>query len=201
MDLSRGAGDGGGNTPLGEDESEGLILNHINTRSELNEWEAENIKQALEWAGARTPDVLDADALRTLHRKMFEETWTWAGSYRTRDQNISPFRWSEVPRRMNDLLASTRARYEHAKASPDALDKLAARFHHHLVQIHPWPNGNGRHARLATDLLLHRWGRPHFSWGGATHASDDSALRDNYLSALRAADAGSFDELFRFARS
>lgn len=84
---------------------------------------------------------------------------------------------------------------------PAAMDKLAARFHHHLVQIHPWPNGNGRHARLATDLLLHRWGRPHFSWGGATHASDDSALRDNYLTALRAADAGSFDELFRFARS
>lgn len=201
MEVSMWAQDGDGNTPLDEDESEELIPSHISMRSELNEWEAENIREAFEWAEARRPDVLDANTLRTLHKRMFEKTWTWAGKYRTSERSISPHRRSDVPRLVNDLVANTREQYEHAKASSKALDELAARFHHQLVLIHPWSNGNGRHARLATDLLLRRWGRPHFSWGSATDHGDDSALRKSYLTSLRAADAGNFDALFRFVRS
>jgi fido (protein-threonine AMPylation protein) len=132
---------------------------------------------------------------------MFGATWEWAGSYRTSEKSISPFHWSEVPRLVEDLLANTRVQYEHANASPDALDSLAARFHHKLVHIHPWPNGNGRHARLTTDLLLRRWGRPPFSWGSATKYADDATPRKAYLTALRQADAGSYEELIRFVRT
>ena len=192
---------GDGNTPLSEDETEGLIPTHITTRAELNGWEAENISEAVEWASTRSRDVLDQRVLRTLHQRMFAKTWRWAGKYGTSEKSISRFAWSEVPRLVNDLLANTRVQHAHAKHSPEALDELAARFHHQLVLIHPWPNGNGRHARLATDLLLRRWGRPPFSWGSATPHADGAALRTSYLSALRAADAGSVDALVRFVRT
>lgn len=194
-------GEGDGNTPLDENESVGLVPSHIATRSELNEWESRNIEEALDWIISRTPDVLNEGVLRTLHRKMFDKTWEWAGTYRTSDKGISPFHWSEVPRRVHDLLTNTRVQCGHAAGSPEALDELAARFHHELVRIHPWSNGNGRHARLAADVLLHQWGRPHFSWGSATNYPDRSALRTSYLAALRDADAGSYDKLLRFVRS
>jgi len=190
-----------GNTPLDEDESEGLIPEHIAKRSELNEWEAENIRAAIEWAGARTPDMLDEKVLRTLHKKMFGKTWKWAGKYRTSNKSIGRYAWQEVPRLMHDLLANTKAQYEAAEHSPDKLDGVAARFHHQLVLIHPWPNGNGRHAREATDLLLRRWGRPAFSWGRASKSDESRDVRREYLDALRAADGGSFEALMRFVRS
>ena len=113
---------------------------------------------------------------------------------------MSPYHWTEVPRLVRDLLASTQVRYTQVDRTPEALDVLAIRFHHELVRIHPWPNGNGRHARLAADLLVSGWGRPRFSWGGAKHATRVSELRARYLGALKAADAGEFDELTRFAR-
>lgn len=190
-----------GNTPLDEDESEGLIPVHISKRAELNEWEAENIRAAIEWAELRTPDMLEEKALRTLHRRMFDKTWAWAGKYRTSDKSIGPYQWHEVPRLMSDLIENTKAQYERAKHSPEQLDAVAARFHHQLVLIHPWPNGNGRHAREATDLLLRRWGRPAFSWGRASKRAEDQDVRGEYLGALRAADSGNFEALMRFVRS
>ncbi len=190
-----------GNTPLDEDELDGLIPEHITKRAELNEWEAENIRAAIAWAGMRTPDMLDERALRALHKRMFDKTWRWAGTYRTSKKSIGPYPWQEVPRLIRDLLENTRMQYEAAKHSVDELDAAAARFHHQLVLIHPWPNGNGRHAREATDLLLRRWGRPAFSWGAAAERADGKELRQEYLRALRAADAGSFEPLLRFVRS
>lgn len=190
-----------GNTPLDEDESEGLIPEHIGKRAELNEWEAENIREAIAWAGVRTPDMLDEKALRTLHKRMFGKTWRWAGKYRTSNKSIGPFPWQEVPRLVKDLLENTKVQHEAAKHSPEELDAVAARFHHQLVLIHPWPNGNGRHAREATDLLLRRWGRPPFSWGAASKRADSQELRQEYLRALRAADAGKMEPLVRFVRT
>ena len=190
-----------GNTPLDEDESDGLIPRHIVKRAELNEWEAENIRSAIEWARERRPDMLEEKSLRTLHQKMFDKTWRWAGKYRTRDKSIGRFAWYEVPRLVQDLLANTKAQYESAKHAPEELDAMATRFHHQLVLIHPWPNGNGRHAREATDLLLRRWGRPAFTWGAAFTRSAAQDVRQEYLGALRAADAGDLALLMRFVRS
>jgi Fic-DOC domain mobile mystery protein B len=191
-----------GNTPLDENELDGLIPPHLLTRADLNQWEVKNIERAYEWLDGRSLDVLDVTALEQLHFRMFGDTWTWAGTCRTSDKTISPFHWTEVPRLLRDLVANTRTQHELGGTSPEELDRIAARFHHGLVHIHPWPNGNGRHARLATDLLLRSWGRPPFSWGGpgaALSARGDARAR--YIAALKTADGGNFAELNRFVRS
>lgn len=190
-----------GTTPLGENESEGLIPPHLTTRAELNQWEVRNIGRANDWVAARTPNVLDLAFLKELHRRMFDETWEWAGAFRKSDKSISPYRWTEVPRLVRDLLENTQVQHEHSEKSLEALDGLAARFHHELVRIHPWPNGNGRHSRLATDVLLRSWGRPPFSWGSAAHPTKRGEIRARYIAALKAADAGAFDDLTRFVRA
>ena len=79
-------------------------------------------------------------------------------------------------------------------------EEIAVRFHHRLVLIHPFPNGNGRHSRLAADLLLFYGGLPVFTWG-STSLTEASLTRQEYLVALREADAGSVERLLRFARS
>lgn len=82
-----------------------------------------------------------------------------------------------------------------------APDELAARFHHALVWIHPFPNGNGRHARMMADALLQQLGRPAFSWGSGANLVSASAVRARYLAALRAADRNDFADLVAFVRS
>lgn len=187
----------GGQTPLDPDEAEGLLPSHIATQEELNAWEAENIARGMAWARARRPDPLDVRQLAELHRRMFDVTWAWAGTFRRTDKNISPHPWPEVPRLMLDLVRDTAAQRAEAAGSA-ALDDIAIRFHHRLVVIHPWPNGNGRHARLAADVLIERWGGPPFTWGRAARRAD--TVRARYLSALRAADAGDLRPLLEFAR-
>jgi len=80
-------------------------------------------------------------------------------------------------------------------------DEIAARFHHRLVQIHLFPNGNGRHARLMADILLEQFlGRPPFTWGSANLANtgDD---RKRYIESLAAADKGDYTLLMEVVRS
>ena len=77
--------------------------------------------------------------------------------------------------------------------------KQAIRFHHQLAWIHPFPNGNGRHARLMADLLILQLGGKRFSWGQSP-LTDENDNRASYLAALRAADAGSYEDLIRFGR-
>ena len=191
-----------GNTPLDEAEIEGLIPAHVQTRAELNAWEATNIGHAIEWAYGRAHvDVLSVETLQELHRRMFGATWNWAGTFRKSDKNISPHHWPQVPVMVRDLAMDTRAQYLASDKSPPLLDDIAMRFHHRLVQIHPWPNGNGRHARLATDLLLREWNRPAFTWGDAAGTGFGDAVRRAYIDALRAADAGEFEAQRQFVRS
>ncbi len=191
-----------GGTPLNDDETEGLIPANVRTKSERNAWEALNIARAQELAFSRNAtDPLSVDALKELHRQMFGETWNWAGTFRRSDQNLSPYNWSQVPALVQDLVRDTRAQYEASLKTPAALDEIAMRFHHRLVYIHPWPNGNGRHARLAADLLLQYWGQPLFSWGSNPDLISQGTARTRYLVALRAADNGDFGLLREFVRS
>jgi Fic-DOC domain mobile mystery protein B len=199
--------EGDGNTPLDPDELDGLIAPHLRTRADLNQWEARNLERAITWLADRPFDVLALGALESLHRRMFDQTWAWAGVFRRSDKNISPFRWTEVPRLMRDLVANTRVQRDVLDTTDEALDQLAARFHHELVRIHPWPNGNGRHGRLATDLLLRQWGRPMFTWGERTlhdnaspAATEPTTVRNTYITALRRADDGDFAPLYDFVR-
>lgn len=193
---------GDDNTPLGEDDADGLIPSHLTTRAELNQWEAVNIAQAVSrHSTGRRRNILSTQFLRELHRQMFDRTWSWAGSFRRSDNNISPYHWSTVATRLHDLVENTRAQFEACEKTDAELDEIAVRFHHELVRIHPWPNGNGRHARLATDLLLRQWRRPAFSWGGAASLVEGGAIRAAYIAALRNADNGDLTALGAFART
>jgi Fic-DOC domain mobile mystery protein B len=190
------------NTPLDDEEYDALIPSHLSTKGELNQWEGLNIAQAHRWLSRRRPsDVLSVDFLCELHRQMFGETLKWAGEFRRSDKNISPYSWTQVAVLLRDLVENTRAQYEASNKTPAAIDEIATRFHHQLVRIHPWPNGNGRHARLGTDLLLEQWGRPVFTWGSGANLTKAGGSPTRYIEALRSADAGDFDPLLAFVRS
>ena len=102
---------------------------------------------------------------------------------------------------VRELLADVLAQTSDPENLPWPADELAVRFHHRLVAIHPFPNGNGRHARLAADLLLELLGEPVFSWG-SQNLNEDGASRAAYLDALQWADRElDYEPLLLFARS
>jgi len=187
-----------GATPIDPDEAEGLLLTHITTRGELNRWEQDNIIDALTWLDKTKPtDILNERFVRELHRRMFGSVWDWAGRFRKSDKNIGG-PWSQISTSIKDLFDDTLLWIELQDRSPD---EMAVRFHHRLVSIHPFPNGNGRHARLMTDVLLENvLGRPIFTWGSEdlARAGDDRA---RYMAALRAADGQDYELLERFVRT
>ena len=188
-----------GATPLDPDESTGLVPKHIANQADLNAWEQANIFQADRWAARQTKrDLLSEGFVRDLHRQMFDKTWVWAGTFRKSNKNIG-VDWTQVSVKLRDLVDNTRYQLEHEVFAPY---ELAVRFHHQLVWIHAFANGNGRHARLMADLLAMRWGAGRLSWGGANGSLVSAGeLRARYLTALRAADQGQYADLLAFARS
>jgi Fic-DOC domain mobile mystery protein B len=186
-----------GATPLDPDETQGLIPRHIRTQAELNQWEQANVLEGSAWAlHSRERDILTERFVRKLHKRMLGETWKWAGSFRTTEKNIGVDP-AQIAVKLRDLLEDARYWIEH-QTYP--VDEIAARFHHRLVVIHPFPNGNGRHARLMTDVLLKRNGAAAFSWGGANLETAGDA-RDRYLAALHTADVGDYQLLMALVRS
>lgn len=189
--MTGGLADGA--TPLDQDEAEELIPEHITTRRELNEWEQSNILQAESWLLGKSPDVLTEDFVRLLHRKMFDRTWRWAGEFRRSNKNIGAD-WPTIPVALRELLADARHWTDRDTYSPR---EAAVRFHHRLVKIHCFANGNGRHARLCADALLVGLGQPRLSWGAELDNPSDA--RTTYIAALRAADQGDYAPLLSFA--
>ena len=184
-------------TPLDDEEKEGLIPSHIALRRELNEAEQANILEAQEWAYARKRNVLDEKFLRELHQRMFGRVWRWAGNYRTTAKNIGKVDAYLIPIELRQLLDNCRYWIQHETYPPD---EVTARFHHRLVFIHCYPNGNGRHARLAADLLLTSLGQKSFTWGSAA-LTDPGETRDRYIAALKVADRHDYAPLLAFVRS
>lgn len=187
-----------GNTPLSPDELADLIPN-LATKHELNEWERENILLARHWAitDRTRPKEMICDAyIRKLHRRMFDQTWKWAGEYRHTEKNIG-VAIHDIRERLAALFGDAGYWIENATY---ASDEIAVRFHHRLVLIHPFPNGNGRHARLIADLLVMKAGRSAFSWGYANLVKRGEA-REKYLETIQAADDGDIQPLLKFARS
>jgi len=185
-----------GSTPLAEDELEQLIPSYITLRYELNEAEQSNILEAGEWAFLRKRDVLSERFLDNLHKRMFTRVWRWAGEHRISNKNLGIDAYL-VTTELRQLLEDCRYWIDNDTYEPD---EIAVRFHHRLVWVHPFPNGNGRHARLATDLLLVGLGRKPFSWG-RVNLVDASTTRTEYIAALRAADDHDIEPLLKFVRS
>jgi Fic-DOC domain mobile mystery protein B len=183
-------------TPLSPDERNGLIPTYISLRRELNEAEQAGILIADQWAFERKRDVLSEGFLRDLHRRMFGEVWKWAGAFRTTERNLGVEPWKIVSD-LRLVLDDVRFWIEHQTYAPD---EIAVRFHHRLVWIHPFPNGNGRLSRLAADLLAVQLGRERFTWGSANLTAAGSA-RQRYIDALHAADAHNLAPLLAFVRS
>ena len=185
-----------GATPLDPDEKEGLKFSHISTREELDELEQANIEQGLAWISRRRGgNIFDDVFVRALHKRLFGDVWAWAGEYRLTEKNIGvdPV---QIPIQLRILLGDAKSQAEHRVFSPL---EAAARFHHRMVQIHPFPNGNGRHARIAADILVEEvYRHPPVEWASGCDLQADNRRRDAYISALRTADRGKFEPLLAF---
>jgi Fic-DOC domain mobile mystery protein B len=127
---------------------------------------------------------------------MFGSVWDWAGQVRRTDKSIGVDKFS-IRTEVRKLVDDARYWRDNDVYVPD---EIAVRFHHRLVWIHPFPNGNGRHARMMADLIVKQAGLTPFSWGGASLIAT-SELRTEYISALRKADQGDITPLMEFARS
>jgi len=190
-----------GATPLDPNETAGLIPNYITLQSELNELEAKNIENAIRWAKkSKIKDILNISFVMELHKQMFGEVWRWAGKQRSSEKSIGVMK-DQISIKLNQLLKNTDHWIQYNIYS---WDEIAARFHHGLVAIHPFANGNGRHSRLMTNILLQRYEQKPFTWGQKTSSEPievEGAVRNEYVSSLKAADVGKIDLLLKFVRS
>ena len=190
-----------GSTPLTYDELGDLKPKHVTSQSELNAVEQMNIAKGLLWLNKRKlamADILDDEFVRQLHKQLFGEVWKWAGQYRKSDKNIG-VDWLYIGIELRKLMDDVIFQIENGTY---AYDETAVRFHHRLVVIHPFSNGNGRHARIITDQLLKSLSLPPFTWGGndLRDYSKQSTVRNQYIKALRKADVGDMSELQLFVR-
>ncbi|MEV6286500.1 mobile mystery protein B [Kribbella sp. NPDC051770] len=201
MTADRLGGDEDGQTPVDADDAQYLnpAYASIATRAELNDAEADNITDALLWLGDQvlsTADLLCQSFVRELHQRMFGEVWSWAGQTRRRETTIGVAP-AQIPERLQILLGDTAYWVEHGTYSES---EISIRFHHLLVSIHPFVNGNGRHARLAAGALADTLGLGpgHLSWG-ARGGLPVAEARRQYLAALRQADRGDYTALLEIA--
>lgn len=187
-------------TTLAEEEMEGLLITTIATRAELDEFEQQNIEQAVLWTLQRSfkPDTIFTEAfVQRVHKKMYGRVWAWAGTFRQTNKNIGVDRW-QISTALKALLDDSNYWLAHHTYMPD---ELAIRFKHRLVSIHCFANGNGRHSRLLADIIVsHVFGLPVFTWGSA-NLVNNSTTRATYIAALKAADSGNIKPLLQFARS
>jgi Fic-DOC domain mobile mystery protein B len=188
-----------GQSPIEEDEKEGLLIKTISTRGELDEFEQLNIEKAIEWTMKRKFDIntiLTADFVKELHKRMFEDVWSWVGKFRTSNKNIGVDKFM-IGIELKNLFDDCR---DWLQKNVFSEDEIAIRFGHRIVKIHIFPNGNGRHSRLISDIFIsHGFGKPYFSWGRINLTIKGEA-RDKYLKALRDADGNNYDALIKFAR-
>jgi len=186
-----------GATPLDLDEMGGLKYNHVTTRGELDQLEQGNIQMGLIWLSrTRNPDILSEEFIRKLHKQLFGDVWKWVGTFRTTAKNIG-VDVTQISVQLRILLDDTKYWIEN-DTYPEV--EIAIRFHHRLVAIHLFPNGNGRHARIAADALLTKvLKKKPIDWSGGYDLQSMSIRRKEYLNSLRAADRGDYALLFAFA--
>ena len=195
-DYSNLVDDPDGATPLDPDELDGLKFKHVTTRGELDQLEQAGITEGLKWLNKqKNPDVLSEAFVLELHKRLFGGVWKWAGTFRRTEKNIGvdPI---QVAIQLRQLLDDAKYWVEHDTYSPK---ELAARFHHKLVFIHPFPNGNGRHARIMADAVLTKLlNEPAIDWAGGYRLEAMNERRNQYIAALRAADGHDISALLEF---
>ena len=189
-----------GQTPLEEEEKDGLLINSVTTRGELDEFEQLGVEKANEWLLNRNfgfEKILTEDFAKNLHRIMFADVWSWAGEFRKTNKNIEVDK-SMITIELKNLFDDCKYWIENKTFSED---EIAVRLSHRIVLIHPFANGNGRHSRLIADILINKgFGKSYFTWGSKSLIKIGEA-RSVYLKALREADNLAYDALILFARS
>ena len=189
-----------GQTPLAEEENEGLIVRAIENRKKLDEAEQRNIGNAIEWSlriSSQLDEILSEEFIKRVHRKMFDDVWKWAGSYRTTNKNLGVDKF-DIPVELRKVSDDCKYWIENKSFTAD---EIAVRFKHRVVIVHPFANGNGRHSRLIGDILVNKYFKqPVFSWGSKSMIKPNDT-REKYLSALRKADNGNYEDLIVFAKS
>jgi len=189
-----------GQTPLEEEEREGLKIKSITTQGELNEFEQLNIEKAVEWSihtNLKAENILTEKFIKGLHKKMYGDVWKWAGEYRRTEKNIG-IRWINIGLEVQNLLDDTKYWIENKTFSSE---EIAIRFKHRIVSIHCFPNGNGRHSRMMADIIMESiFGNEIFSWH-LSHMVKANEVRKEYIDALKKADNGNIVPLIEFAKN
>lgn len=182
-----------GATPLDAEDAVALIDSHVTTRGQVDELEFENVAAGMRWAyGRKGDDILTVDFMLELHRRMFGDTWKWAGKVRMKETmpvGVAPGR---IRPDVAELCANVAAQLQEGAWS---VEEIAARFHHRLVWIHPFTNGNGRFCRVIADVILVQRGMELFGWGQNLGRKGDE--RERYIAALQAADKKDYRPLFQ----
>lgn len=190
-----------GQTPLDEEEMDGLLIPSVTTKKELDEFEQLNIQKAVEWylikKKFKADKILTEDFILQVHKRMLDEVWSWAGGFRTSEKTIG-IAWHQVPIQLKQLIDDCKFWIKNDTYPPE---EIAIRFKHRLVAIHLFSNGNGRHSRLMADILMkHVFGLPIFTWGQKSLVNK-SKTRTSYIKALQKADNGDYEDLIAFAQS
>lgn len=190
-----------GQTPLTDEEREGLLIPSISTRAELDEFEQQNIERAIKWTlGKRFKKdrLLSEDFIKRLHKEMYGDVWSWAGTFRKSERNLG-MNWIQIPLEVRKLIDDCKYWADKKVYSPA---EIAIRFKHKIVQIHCFPNGNGRHSRLMGDLIMEKiFGLRPFTWGSGANLEKAGKSRDEYIKAIKEADNDRITRLVEFARS
>ena len=184
-------------TQLNPDEKHGLKVKNIKTHGELNKLEILNIAKCELWLkDQQLDDILSIQFVKLLHKKMFEDVWDWAGIFRTSEKSIGQVHPSQIQEQLLALLREADYWFQNEIYSPLV---FAARLHVRFEQIHPFPNGNGRHGRILTNLYLqHVFKHPPIKWLDLTRYKNSEELRKNYIASLRAADDYDFEPILEF---
>jgi len=189
-----------GQTPIDEEEKEGLLIETISTKAELDEFEQLNIEEALQWAFGKKfkpKQVFTEKFICNLHKRMYGNIWAWAGTFRKTDKNIGVDKY-QIPMKLKVFCDDALYWSENSTYPPE---EIAIRFKHRLVSIHCFPNGNGRHSRLMADIIIEKlFDKEPFSWG-AGNLSKANEARTTYLKAVKQADLGEYQKLLAFALS
>jgi len=188
-----------GQTPLDEDEKEGLLIPSITTRGELDEFEQLGVEKTNEWLLTKkfiARKILSEEFVKDLHKRMFGAIWKWAGEFRRTNKNIGVDKFI-IGMELKVLLDDCQYWIENKVFSED---EIAVRLSQRMVLIHPFANGNGRHSRMMADILISKvFGKPYFTWGSVNLTKKGEA-RTKYLAALRSADQNDYKPLIEFAR-